>query len=193
MRAVLLHKIYINKITLQGSQAPSIPAHLAVPGNVPRWRNLIVYTLTVGDGPWQCLAPNQAAFSQANCWPRSGVSSATTSWDVTNPFWSVTDPTTLARAPPCQLAPPPGQPQLFLHWQIPTADHQHHTGWASLGSPTVSRVGVSNSLMFSYWRAEPATMVHGPHKLASLPSMDTYCCWCFQQRQCTLTLVTDLP
>lgn len=137
MRAVLLRKIHINKTTLGGAQAPSIPAHSAVPGSVPGRGNLLVCTLTLGDGPWQHLAPNQvsghgsAGMDQPGlereaqqCWP--GLCWA--SW------------------PHC-----PGSHSLSMHWQSPAA---HRV--CSLGAPAASHSGVLSSPMHGPWTAEPA-------------------------------------
>lgn len=99
MRAVLLRKIHINKITPGGSQAPSIPAHEAVPGNVPGRGNLMVCNVMEGDGPG-------SSWPQTSHWPSiSGM------WPTCSGEWGSA---VLAGALLCQ-----GSHSLSRHREIP--------------------------------------------------------------------------
>lgn len=148
MRAVLLRKIHINKITLGGSQAPSIPAHLAVPGSVPGRGNLMVCTLT-----WEmdsgCTWPQSKQGSPKPVWPSS-------SWDVTSLLWSVRL-SSAGQGSAVPAGPTARQPQPF-HALTNPSTMQGVQPWSS----SCFTSGVSASPIYSPWTAEPAPWYMAP-------------------------------
>lgn len=131
-----------------------------MPGNAPGRRNLMVCSLTVGDGPWQHLAPNQAVLSQASLWP-------SISWDVTSQFRSVR----LSGAGRGSAGP--AGPAARAATAFPcTEKGQHHAGCAAL---ELQLLHISVSLPVSGTALGQQNQLHGTcsPQVSSPLTMDT--------------------